>query len=262
MPVNVTPFPALPHCGGDQWSVGDLGTLVHLTALVLLGRSHHAAEILSGAERDAPVLSTGLKAEIQRELFPASQGAIYHRDGLLFEVICWLAARIGASPNEVLSDPHLKATTQGTDAVKVTFDEANRVLARATVYEYKCTTNSRDTFRGEVLPAFREYVSGKRDHSVSQAAITLLTRFQLTPDEQKRAQNTLIRLRPFAFQAALTVEPADFPTPACVALFKGFDSIVPDIGLREGHTFPLQNVRQWFATFTHLVWAEIETFDV
>ena len=94
------------------------------------------------------MISAALKEKLRLELHPQSDPKIWHRDGLLFEIISWVAARITATANEAISDPHLKATNQGTNFVKVTIDLASRTLSLATVYEYKCTTNWLNFSRG------------------------------------------------------------------------------------------------------------------
>ena len=78
------------------------------------------AEALAGATLLALPTPDQMKAMIKRELFPAKAGAMVHRDGLLFEIICWLVAKQEAEAGEVLTEPHTKATRQGMDTLKVT----------------------------------------------------------------------------------------------------------------------------------------------
>jgi len=210
----------------------------------------------------APVVSEALKAELHKELHPNNDPRTWHRDGLLFEIICWVVARMAASNDEAITDPHLKATNQGTDCVKVTIDPVNRVLTRATVYEYKCTTNWRRLFSGDVRDAFQEYLSGKRDNQLGQAAIALLAGLGFTPEERGAAYDRLIRHRPIGFQASLTVAPLAFSADDRLALFEGYDAIDADVALRAGNTFPLNDIREWFADFSARVWLRIEAFDV
>ncbi|MGF7163319.1 hypothetical protein FHS85_004982 [Rhodoligotrophos appendicifer] len=209
-----------------------------------------------------PIISAALKEKLRIELHPTSSPKIYHRDGLLFEIISWVAARLTATPSDAISDPHLKATNQGTDCVKVTVDLVTRTLTRATVYEYKCTTNWRQLFSQDVLTAFREYVSGERDNQLAQAAITLLIELGFTRDERNAAYDELVRARPLAFQASLTVAPSGFGAAERPALFAGYDAIAGDITTRGGNTMPLDDVRGWFTVFAALVWMKIEAFDV
>src|SRR4051812_26744073 len=109
MPVTIVDLPAPPRCEGSQWFVQDYDELVHLTALVMLGRAQHAADILRGAQPAAPIAHAALKERLRRELVLAPGADPWHRDGLLFETICWLVARNSSGPNEIISDPHRKA---------------------------------------------------------------------------------------------------------------------------------------------------------
>jgi hypothetical protein len=181
---------------------------------------------------------------------------------LLFEIISWIVTLISAGPNEVVSTPHLKATQQGLDTVKVSFDEDRRSLSRAVIYEQKCTENPRDEFRDGVLPAFRDWKSHKRDNQLLQAVTTLLERFNLTDEEHIRLYDRLIQDHPLVFDAALTVTPDRYETARCVALFAGFSAITPNIEDRLGNTFPIADIRGWFGGFANQVWQAIEAANV
>lgn len=264
MTLVIEPTALLPHCLGSVWTVADADALAEVCAQILIGRALHAAMILDGAHPAGtpPIVSAALKEKLRLELHPQTDPKVWHRDGLLFEIISWVAARLTATVNDAISDPHLKATNQGTDCVKVTIDPVARTLTRATVYEYKCTTNWRQLFSQGVLAAFREYVSGERDNQLAQAAITLLISLGFNPEERNAAYDELVRARPLAFQASLTVAPSGFTVDQRLALFTGYDAIAGDIAIRGGNTMPLDNVRVWFADFSARVWARIEVFDV
>jgi hypothetical protein len=90
MPVTVTNFPANPECGGAQWSVADEDMLAHLTALVLVGRARQAARVLQGAQPSAAIAGPQLKARLRAKLLVQGEQAVWHRDGLLFEIMAWL----------------------------------------------------------------------------------------------------------------------------------------------------------------------------
>lgn len=264
MPLTLHPAATPPQCFGADWTVSDIDALAEVSAQIMIGRALHAARILDGTRPlgSPPMISQALKDKLRVELHPTSDPKIWHRDGLLFEIISWVAAQLSATPNEAISDPHLKATNQGTDCLKVTIDPTTHTLARATVYEYKCSTNWRKHFSGDVLDAFREYVSGERDHQLAQAAITLLIGLGMTDEERDAAYDALIRARPLAFQASLTVAPSTFGAADRLALFTGYDSIAGPVATRGGNTMPLDNVRDWFASFSALVWTKIDDFDV
>jgi len=264
MVLAIHPTATPPQCLGAIWTANDADALADVCAQIMVGRALHAAMILEGVHpRGAPpVLSAALKEKLRLELHPNTDPKTYHRDGLLFEIISWVAARLSATPNDAISDPHLKATNQGTDCLKVTVDLAARKLTQATVYEYKCTTNWRHRFSQDVLKAFREYVSGERDNQLAQEAITLLIGLGFTPTERSAAYDELVRARPLAFQASLTVAPSAFAAEDRLALFKGYETVAENMVARGGNTMPLDDIRGWFANFAERVWRKIEAFDV
>jgi hypothetical protein len=261
MPISTVDHQVEGLCGGEQWFVDDLDGLASLVAIVMVGRAHLVAGILAGAEAGPVPTSAALRLRLKDALSPAKDP--WHRDGLLFETICWLVARKGAAGNEVISDPHRRATNQGADSVKVVFDEAARELQKVTVYEQKCTDNPRTKFRDEVLPAFKDWITGTRDDELLQIAIGLLARFNLTEAESNRAYGRIaLAPRPVAFRAALTVSPEAFPQAECKKVFKDYDDLAVEFEARFGDTFPLKDMRGWFNDFAALVWTKIEAFDV
>lgn len=80
---------ALPQCEGEQWVVDRPDELAHLVALILVGQDFHAALILEGTQLGAPKITANLKAALEKDLHPTTNTGIEHRDGLLFEIICW-----------------------------------------------------------------------------------------------------------------------------------------------------------------------------
>jgi hypothetical protein len=237
MPLNVSNFPAAPECGGRQWAVLNEDQLASLVALVLVGRAKHAESVLAGTQRTVAVVPDALKGQLRRQLQTPDGALTYHRDGLLFEIISWIVARLTAAPDEVISTPHLKSTQQGLDTIKIGFDPVARTLTRVVVYEQKCTEHPRDEFRDKVVPAFHDWKAHKRDNQLVQAAANLAERFNLTDDEHLRLYDRLVQVHPLAFQAALTVTPTPFETARCVSLFGGYTSVTPNLADRLGDTF-------------------------
>jgi hypothetical protein len=253
---------ALPQCEGEQWTITAPDELAHLVALILVGQAFHAALILEGTQLDSTKITFKLKETLNKDLHPKTLKGIEHRDGLLFEIICWIAARKGKTGQEKMDNSHLKSTNQGTDGVKVTVDPVTMTLTKATVYEYKCTIHARQKFQSQVLKSFREYISGERDNQLAQAVLALLENYGFTGTQLKAAYDKLIQTRPLAFVASLTVSPSLFPMTKCLPLFKDYDSLLVGSDVRSGNTFPLDDVRGWFVDFAERVWVQIEKFDV
>jgi hypothetical protein len=262
MPLNVSDHPAHPECGGKQWSVADADYLATIVSLVLIGRAKHAESVLSGAQQNTVVVPGALKEQLRLQLQTAPGPTTYHRDGLLFEIISWVVARITGANDEVISTPHLKSTQQGLDTIKVVFDPATRNVTRVVIHEQKCTTNPRDEFRDKVVCSFREWREHKRDNQLVQAVTGLLERFNLTDEEHVALYDRLVQVHPLTFQAALTVTPPPYAAAQCVSLFAGYDSVTPELTDRFGDTFPLDDIRDWFANFATMVWEKIEASNV
>jgi len=262
MPLNVAHFPAAPQCGGNQWSVLDDDQLATVVGLVLIGRAKHAENVLAGTQQNVAFVAGALKEQLRLQMQTAPSPPTYHRDGLLFEIISWVVARITGAADEVISTPHLRSTQQGLDTIKIGFDPVTRNVTRVVIHEQKCTDHARDEFRDNVLRSFREWRDHTRDNQLVQAVTGLVERFNLTPDEQLALYDRLVQVHPLAFQAALTVSPPPFDTQRCVSLFTGFDGLTPNIADRLGDTFPLPHIRDWFAVFAARVWEKIEVADV
>jgi len=127
MPINVVDHPVTPQCSGKQWHVIDDDLLAKYIALVLIGLVRHVEHVIEGAQRRSRLsIAPALKERLQADLFPPAGIDPWHRDGLLFEIICWLVARMNASPGEVISTPHTQSTQQGADTIKVAFNIQER----------------------------------------------------------------------------------------------------------------------------------------
>ena len=147
MPLTILDYPAAPECGGTQWLVANQDELETLVGTVLVGRAKHVASVLKGTQHNSVNTSVAQRNALRAQLHPASEAMQWHRDGLLFEIICWITARMSADANDVISDPHLSSTQQGADTIVVRFDAASRTLSLATIYEQKCTANARPAAR-------------------------------------------------------------------------------------------------------------------
>jgi hypothetical protein len=94
----------------------------------------------------------------------------------------WIAARLAAAPNEVISTPHLKATQQGLDTIKIGFDPVAQCNPRGRPRTEMYRTSARPVSR-QGDPAFHEWKSHERDNQLIQAVTNVVERFELTDDE-------------------------------------------------------------------------------
>ncbi len=109
------------------FTIRNIDQLVKLVAIIVMGQATHASHIIQDLLPASPAFShEDLKPEAiinltvqeetksPREGYPRTQ-----RDGLLFEVISWVAARQVCSTNSYLKGPHISSTSQGVDGLLI-----------------------------------------------------------------------------------------------------------------------------------------------
>jgi hypothetical protein len=256
------------HCVGDHWTVGDFELLARLIAIIAMGQAKHAARIIAGLQPAVPALTIDmLRADAKQRLIVTGDtlerqdAHRWHRDGLIFEAISWIAARQGAAANVLMRDPHISATTQGLDGLMIELDEKGETVVRATVLEDKCSNDPRRKFRDEVLPAFRNYHAGKRASELVAATSTLLD--GRIPDEAvMEAAGRVLDMAFRAYRAGLTITPDHDSEAGRTALFKGYECLEKITGAqRIGATFlPPLELRTWFDEIAGRAIAFIDEF--
>ena len=242
------------HCVGDHWTVGDFDLLARLIAIIAMGQAKHAARIITELQPAVPALTLDvLRADAKQRLTvtgdtPEKQDAHrWHRDGLVFEAISWIAARQGAAANVLMRDPHISATTQGLDGLMIELDEKGAIVVRATILEDKCSNDPRRKFRDEVLPAFRNYHASRRASELVAATSSLLDGRipnEAVTEAAGRVLDTAFR----AYRAGLTISPEYNSEEGRTALFKGYEGLEHITrAQRIGATFlPPSELRAWF----------------
>lgn len=242
------------HCVGYHWTVGNFDLLAQLIAIIAMGQARHAALIIAELRPAVPVLTIdALRADAKKRLTvtgdtKAKQNAHrWHRDGLIFEAISWIAAQQDAAAKVLIRAPHSSATTQGLDGLIIELDEKGETVVRATVLEDKCSDSPRKKFKNEVLPAFRQYHANKRASELVAAASALLD--GSIPDEAvTKAAGRVLDIKIRAYRAGLTITSCYNSESGRKALFKEYESLGNITGAqRIGATFlPPSDLRTWF----------------
>lgn len=242
------------HCIGDHWTVGDFELLARLIAIIAMGQARHAARIITELQPAVPALTIDLlRADAKQRLsvtgdtHEKQEAHRWHRDGLIFEAISWIAARQVAAVNVLMRDPHISATTQGLDGLMIELDEKGETVIRATILEDKCSNDPRRKFRDEVLPTFRNYHSGNRASELVAATSSLLDG-RIPDDAVTEAAGRVLDMAFRAYRAGLTINPDHDSEAGRRALFKGYESLEKITrAQRIGATFlPSADLRTWF----------------
>ena len=118
------------HCTGSRWSVDNLNLLARIISIITMGQAAHAAQIIAELAPAEPAINNeALRADAKKALSIKGgtdnkrRASRYHRDGLIFEVISWVAAQHATKGKALLRDPHIKSTTQGLDGLMIELDE-------------------------------------------------------------------------------------------------------------------------------------------
>lgn len=113
----------------------------------------------SGTEKDA--------AEKRMET------SVIHRDGLLFQHVSWIAARL-ALPNGYMNPPHVRQADKGFDGFIIEPDDSGGAVKRIVICEDKASKSPRSLITSSVWPEIRTILDGDRDDEILADLVTLL----------------------------------------------------------------------------------------
>lgn len=265
MPLNIEEEICAPAFHLGAWTVIDRDALVEILAWLYLQKPHHAETVIDalepgiahfpGRERDSALtnliavtdeLAAALASSaepLKSRLEEQIQKRVEHRDGLLFQHISWVAARL-RFPRAHLSPPHPRQADKGFDGVLVEFSEDNGRLSRLIICEDKATTKPRDRVTGSVWPDFEKVVAGDRDGEIMHSVTALLDRANGIDKEQVLEGVAWSRVRQFrVFVTAPTAHERD---GSYRHLFAGYEAKVPDpIEGRMAEVMALGDVRKF-----------------
>ena len=254
--LDITSFPIDDDCVGSKWTVKDDDQLAKLTAIIVMGQAVQAAHIIEELLPAAPAFTNeALQAEaiikftVQEESQTPREGYPRHqRDGLIFEIISWIAAKQVAGDSCYLKDPHISATSQGLDGIMIELNHDGSEISKSTIFEDKCSDHPRKTFREKVIPGFIDRHSNTRNAELISAAATLIqlsgaTNLQAMAMVSKVLDNNC---RHYRAGFALTSDFND--VDAQKALFKGYNKLEDiDQAQRIGASLIVDGqLRDWF----------------
>lgn len=206
-------------CIGERWIAANDVELAALVAIVAMGQASQAAYILEELVPPEPAFSMQtLRQEAKIKLTveePASKPRNgypqWQRDGFVFEVISWIAAKTKHGEGALLKDPHVSATSQGLDGLMLQINAAKDEVQSITIFEDKCTDDPRETFLGKVIPAFKDRHANVRSAEIIDAAATLLRTAGLRNKDAARLSAAVTNKAKRKYRAAFSL-PSNFDT--------------------------------------------------
>lgn len=244
MPIKLTPFSTDPLVHGYSWDVQDEEKLAELIARVALGQAWTVEKILlnAGITTSRPSKESTRKAAV--DLLTKSATAPAHRDGWMFQVMSWMAAR-KATPDAVIRPPQMIHADKGFDGLQLDIDTSSGEVLAAIIFEDKATENPRDVIREEVWPDFQNYENGKHDNVLISELSTLLATRRDDLDPETTISNVLWNGKRH-YRVSITISKNHSSEHGRKRLFKGYESVVNgDIKKRRGETIMIEDLRNW-----------------
>lgn len=246
--IDFEAFDAAPVCHGSEWRISDEQKLSLIVGILLLGNRLHAENVIA-TNGSIPASSQALIEEIVTFLSPQTTTQRYHRDGLIFQMISWVAAIINAAPRTLLRAPHVRPADKGLDGFMLDAPIQPGMPWHATVCEDKATENPRSTIRDKVWPEFREFETRRRDGEITAEVCALITNVS---HEERQVIIQEVADSPLHYRVSVTVSESGTYSP----LFGGYDDAVvgEDCSRRRGETLLVHpEVRAWMDGFCGLV---------
>lgn len=270
--LNITSFPIDDSCVGSKWTVANEDQLARLIATVVMGQAAQAEYIIEQLLPAVPAFTNeALKHEaiIKFTLQEVSQTPRIgyprvQRDGLIFELISWIAAKQVSGDRCYLKDPHTSSTSQGLDGIMIELSEDRCEIVTSTIFEDKCTISPRDTFTQKVIPGFLDRHGNTRNAELIAAAANLI---KMSGASNQQAMAMVYKVldnscRHYRAGFALTHE---FDSDrAQKKLFKGYDKITGiSQNQRIGASLIVDDeLRNWFDVLAAKIVDYIENLDV
>jgi hypothetical protein len=249
-----------------QWKIDDEDHLARLVAVVALGQARHAAMLISALDPVAPAFSSQqlrdaaiATVEIRPGTKEQEDARRWQRDGLLFEVLSWIALIESHTGGQFLiRDPHLGSTTQGLDGLLLELNASRDLVTRTVIVEDKCSENPRRMFQSQVMPAFRDHHANLRAPDLVATAASLLSRL---PDPGMAVQraSAVLNIASRGYRASLAIEEQFDSSANRSNLFNGFEDLEGmEPENREGGGFVVgSELRPWFEQFAARVRREL-----
>jgi hypothetical protein len=266
-PLAVEQVAVDANCIGSRWTVDDLNLLSRIVAIIAMGQAVHAARIINALLPVAPAIDDkALRANAKQRLKVTGtteeqqKARRYHRDGLIFEAISWIAAQQQTGGKALLRDPHVSSTTQGLDGLMIEMDEAGAEVKRATIFEDKCSENPDETFRYKIMAAFKAHHENKRASDLVATAAALLKEARLDGTKSVLAAARVLDKTYRTYRGSLAVTTADDSVERRQSVFRTYKELG---GIKADQRIGAvlitsENLRNWFDALADMATAYID----
>lgn len=242
MPLTNTTYTSGNICHGYEWLVRNEKLLASLITRLLMGQYRHVQKILASetTSRVTSISTAGID-DLIRKMTPENDTEMYHRDGWVFQMTTWIAAKI-LDPHIMSSPPQSQSAMKGLDNLFVRTN-SNRVT-QVIIGEDKATINERSTITSQVWPGIEVFETGHRDHELLNEITPILERNRSTLDVDECLKELLWeQIR--TYRVCISVK-ENQDNKSRRKLFMGYGKVAKGkIIKRRAETFVINDLRQW-----------------
>lgn len=258
-------------CVGLKWTVENEIHLAKLIAIIVMGQAAQAASIINQLVPAKPAFTNNslkkeaiIKFTIQEEKqIPRVGYPRIQRDGLIFEIISWIAAKQVAGNNCFLKDPHLSSTSQGLDGLMIELNPMHNQILKSTIFEDKCTDDPRGHFRDKVVPEFIKRHKNLRNAELIATAANLIMLSGVSNQQAMEMVKKVMDNSCRQYRAGFALTDNFDNSNEQKKIFKGFNKITNiNKSQRIGAGLIVEgSLRDWFDALAVLIIKQIDEFQ-
>lgn len=260
MPISLTPYKSGELCQGHSWTVVDEDLLAQMIAKILMGKQRHVEKILLSAGTSNVSFRENAIDDAIGKLSLSNDEEPYHRDGLIFQILSWMAALKSKNEDSILRAPHLVMAQKGFDGLQININ--NGAVEAVVIFEDKATGSPRNFIRDKVWPEFLAFRQGERESELEQELSTLLDTRKDIIDDIENAIETIFWDGVRQFRVAITADAGHMNELGRARLFKGYDEIIPGrtTEFRRAECVHFPDLRSWMCDISGLAIQYLESY--
>ena len=281
MPITVKAFSSA-ECDFAEWSINNKNRhkLIEIIAYLYLRQEENAQRVINALEprrripkgkvaenvvrkltaphqRDVDLVQTG-SAEERAAAEKRIETSIIHRDGLLFQHISWVVARM-SMPAGYMTAPHVRQADKGFDGFIIELDEAKSGIGRIVLCEDKASIAPRKLISSSVWPDVEAIRRGDRDDEILADLVTLLK--SVDDIDAEAAVDEIFWEEVRKFRVAVATGENQRRSGSFLHIVAGFEAVAGGaIKSRTAGVLPFNDVRAGLAILADEVVAKVKEF--
>lgn len=278
LPIEIETVEHAPTCVLSSWNVANDDSLVTALAWLYVQKQAHAEAIIMelapgtaafiGKEIDNAIQALRCKtsdlaselisaeAEVRNKANRTLATRISHRDGLLFQHISWISARL-QYPNAEATPPHVREADKGFDGFLIEHAPGQPALSQIILCEDKASINPRPLVTSKIWPDIKAIIAGEKDREIAAAVGALLSK--VPPNEREAILAATVWDRAKHYRVALAAGGDQLKDGSYLHLFDGYDEqAAGDVNIRLGEVMPVPEVRPYLQGLSERVIARLE----